>query len=74
LKGDLNDDSYAYYAYSDDSTWEGESDYYVDPVKAFTYDANDQPVVNGLEQQGYEIHGFKLIETQGATSYVQQLQ
>ena len=74
LNGDLTNQYYYYYAYCGDSEWEGDNEYYVDPHNAFAYDSQDANAVSNAAQQGFEKHGFNVIDTEGATSYVMQLE
>ena len=74
MNGPLTAQVYYYYAYSDDSKWEGDNEYYVDPNDSFAYDSQDQGAVNNVAQQGYEQHGFSPIDTQGAATFTQRLQ
>lgn len=67
LEGDLTNRNYFYYAFSADNQWEGKKYFhYVDPQNNFSYNAFDKTAVSNVKQQGYERHGFNLIDTGGA--------
>jgi len=75
VSGDLTNRNYYFYAYSDDTQWQGKKYYfYVDPQNTFSYDSLDPAAVRDVKKQGFEKHGFMVIDTQGAPSFLQQLE